>query len=373
MHTLCRLACLILVALPAPLAADPPHKASAPSLLPIRKPILLPCGIADPAGRTGFFASAAGGIEAIDLRTGEVLWDTPEAQRPLVVLGTRLLAQAGVQRNRLRILVFDLTQNGHCVLESDPVILPDWVVTADAPGRSFDAHWHLDRNHLVLSWQAAAWYAGAARPTARQEEAAHKRASGTASINLDTGQVEQGPAPARAVERSASLPPELEKKAVRWQGVVGGVRGAVLLEDAGPEQALVLHAWDSNGKEVGAHELLRGKRLLLQPTLDGHHLCFRDAGAAPDEKNLGKDRPEHHWLVLSLDRPDAVASLPFEPGTQAVAVLGSRAYYCVSGQVRGHMDRPLVQPRTVKAYDLKAGKVLWQRPVAAKLLALPVR
>src|SRR5690242_21101788 len=67
----------------------------------------LPHGLADPAGRIGFFASATGGIEALDLVSGKVLWQTHEAQRPLLLDGDHLIAQAGTKRNRLRILRLD--------------------------------------------------------------------------------------------------------------------------------------------------------------------------------------------------------------------------------------------------------------------------
>jgi hypothetical protein len=365
---------LALLALGSVGAGLPLVPSSKASLLPVAPPIPLPCGIADPAGRTGFFASVSGGIDAVDLKTGELLWETTEAQRPLLLAGTRLLAQAGVQRNRLRILAFDLTQNGACVLESDPVVLPGWVVTAEAPGRSFTAHWRLDRNQLLLAWEASAWYTGTTRPTPKQEAAARKHAAGTARIDLDSGRVEVGPAEPPAQHPAVEDFPELDKKAIRWQGIAGGRRCAILLEESSSQQKLLLRSWDAaTGKEAEPKELLRGKRLLLQPTLDGRLLLLRDAGNTPDENNLGKDRTDQFWTLVSPELGAAVARLPFSPGTQAVAVLGLRVYYAVSGPVRGSLDRPLLQPRTVRAYDLKTGKQVWERAVAGKVLAPPAR
>jgi hypothetical protein len=52
-------------------------------------------------------------------------------------------------------------------------------------------------------------------------------------------------------------------------------------------------------------------------------------------------------------------------------VLGPRAYVLVGGSVRGTFDRPFVQPRTLKAIDLKSGKVLWERPLQGKPVAPP--
>src|SRR5438876_524457 len=90
---------LLLAASRAAAAAPPP-----PTMLP------LPGGaVAEPTGRTGFLPGAAG-LEAIDLATGDVLWHSAEAQRPLLLDGGRLYAQAGGKRNRLRVLAFDLSR-----------------------------------------------------------------------------------------------------------------------------------------------------------------------------------------------------------------------------------------------------------------------
>jgi hypothetical protein len=312
-------------------------------------------------------------MDAVDLRTGELLWETAEAQRPLLLWGPRLIAQAGLQRNRPRILLFDLTQNGACVLESDPVVLSDWVVASNAPGRSFDAQWRLDRNQLVLAWEASAWHAGPTRPTPKQEAAERKHAVGTARIDLDTGRVEQGPAEGRDSPPSDPIP-QLDKKSVRWQGMVGKCRCAVLLEEVGGQQAFMLRSWDTaSWREGECKELLRGKRLLLQATLDAHLFLVRDAGFGPDEKKLGAEKSEQFWDLIAPELASPLARLPYEPGTQAVAVVGLRAYYSVAGTIHGRLDRPLLQPRILKAYDLKAAKPLWQRPVAGNLLAPPTR
>ncbi|HZY86128.1 MAG TPA: hypothetical protein VFE78_14940, partial [Gemmataceae bacterium] len=115
----------------------------------------LPAGLSDHARRTGFFSNDAGGIDAIDLTAGELLWRNSEAQRPLLLDGGRLYAQAGTRRNRLRVLALDLARKGECVFESDPVVFPGWVVTGEAPGRSFSARWRLEDNRLLLNWEAA--------------------------------------------------------------------------------------------------------------------------------------------------------------------------------------------------------------------------
>ena len=333
----------------------------------------LPVGIAEPGGSTGFFASASGGIEAIDLATGKLLWETNEAQRPLLVVGNHLLAQAGLKRNRLRILRLDLARNGECDLESDPVVFPAWVVTGEAPGHSFSARWHLEKHQLVMDWEAAAWYAGKTKPTPEEESAARKHANGVALIDLRTGQVEVRPAVKVVSSPPPPLPEYLEEKAVRWQGIVGKHWKVLALEEEEGMQRLVWHAWDrETHKAEPPKELLRGKRLLVRETLDEHILCLREATPSPDERaTLTPSKAQRWWWLYSVDLDKGIGRIPVEPGMHSLAVVGKRAFYLVPGTLRGRLDRPNMQPRTLKAIDLESGKKLWERSVAAKLLAPP--
>jgi hypothetical protein len=336
--------------------------------------VLLPCGIADPAGRTGYLANAHGGIEAVDLKTGDLLWESNEAQRPLLIIGSRLLAQAGTRRNRFRVLAFDLAQRGECVLESDPVVLPAWVVTGEAPGHSFEARWRVEHNHLVVAWEATAWYPGPGRPTKQQAEAARRRGAGTARIDLDNGQVETGPPEPPPAAPPGPPPEALEKKSLRWQGTCAGRAYALVLDESSREQVLVLRSWDpATGREGAARELLHGKRLLAQATLDGRLLCLRQGVAPPDDKGARPITRDDFWVLFSLELGVPLARLTYEPGTQGIAVLGTRAYYAVAGSVRGPLDRTLIAPRVLKAVDLRTDKTLWERPVAGRPVAPPVR
>lgn len=362
------LVCSLLACRPAAAAAPAPH---APSPSPTR--IVLPAGIADPTGHTGFFAGANGGIDAVELKTGKLLWQTHEAQVPLLVDGKYLLAQAGVKRNRLRILRLDLTRQGECDLESDPIVFPAWVRTGEGLGRSFQSDWRLEKRRLVLEWEASAWYTGPTKPTPEQEKAARKHASGTARIDLRTGQIEVGPAEKTATPLAAALPEHLERESVRWQGHVGGDWRVVTLEAVAGQQRLVLHCCEQKkGKTAEPKELLKGKRLLLRPSLDERFLCLREDSPDPGERgSLMPRKASSWWLLVSSRTGELVGRIPHESGMHAVMVLGDRVYYLVSGSSHGPLDQPNIHPRTVKAIELSSGKLLWERPVAGKLVSPP--
>jgi hypothetical protein len=365
-----RLAGLFAVALfatPA-LAAGTSHPATV-----LQEPTPLPGGLADPAGRNGYVANPHGGIDAIDLKSGELLWTTNEAEKPLFLQGTRLIAQAGSKRNRVRILVFETVQQGECVLESDPIVLPPWVVAGEAVGHTFDAHWRLEHNQVVLSWTASAEYAGPGRPTAQQKTAAQRRGSGIARVDLDSGQVQLGDAAQPAAEQA--LPGELiEKMSVRWQGVRGNRFYALIAEESGGNQLLVLRSWEQQGsRPIARQELARGKRVLVLPTLDGRYLCLREAPPRPDPKMARKTDHERAWAVFAIETGLPVARVPYEPGTQAISFIGSRAFVAVAEALTGALDRPILQARTLQSVDVKTGKVVWEHAVAGRLLTPPSR
>jgi hypothetical protein len=339
---------------------------SVPSLGAAAPALPLPCGLADPAGRTGYLSNPAGGLDAVDLVTGDLLWQTSEAQRPLLVAGDRLYAQAGVKRNRLRVLAFDAARKGEVVLESDPVVLPTWAVACDGPGRSFAARWELERDALVLRWEARAWPTGP-RPSPQAEAESRKHAAGVARIDLATGKVTQSDEPPPTTPRP---PKELEKLAVRWQGVVGARTKALVLEDDGGQQKLVLRSWGADGVAGPSVELLAGKRLVAQATVDDRFLCVRDAFPSPDVSPEDA-RKRFGWSIHAVETGERKERAPFEPGTQAIALAGPRVYYLLAGPLKGPIDRPFVQPRSVVCVDLRTGRELWRRPVEGKLVTPP--
>jgi hypothetical protein len=339
----------------------------------VQEPTPLPGGLADAGGRNGYVANPHGGIDAIDLKSGEVLWTTTEAEKALFLQGSRLITQAGTRRNRIRILVFDTAQQGECILESDPIVLPPWVVTGEAVGCSFEARWRLEHNQVVLAWTASASYAGDARPTPQQKAAAERRAAGTARIDLGTGQVQLGP----AEEAPAEVTPPgdlIEKMSVRWQAVRGNRICALIAEESPSGQLLVLRSWEHpGGKPLARQEIARGKRVLVLPTLDGNYLGLREATPTPDPKAPRKPDHERAWALFAIDTGLPVARLPYEPGTQAISLIGTRAFIAVADALNGPLDRPIVQSRTLHAVDVKTGKLLWEHAVAGRLLTPPSR
>jgi hypothetical protein len=334
-------------------------------------PVPLPGGVADPAGKTGYLANDKGGFDAVNLENGELLWDSKDAPRPLVAFDQFLVCQLPLadKPNQVRIVVLDVSQKGKRLLESDPVVFPDWVSVGLRHGRSFTSEGRIHKGELLLKWDAHAFYAGGAAPTPEIVKRAKMDASGVARVSLETGKAEQLEADKVPAEVAPKLPRELEKVASQqyWTGrdwkttpfVAGNTVSALALNDTGGETAkLTLKRWElATGKELEAVELLKGKSLWPQVSPDGRYVFVHQA--------LVKEQlPEgdYAWWVFSLEDGKQVAKLPYEQGL--TTVLGPRAYFLVTGPRKGPpMGINAAQPRQIKAVDLKTGKTEWERPI----------
>ena len=55
---------------------------AAPAPEPPSRPLPLPGGVADPDGKTGYVVNEKGGINALDLESGKILWTRDEPAKP---------------------------------------------------------------------------------------------------------------------------------------------------------------------------------------------------------------------------------------------------------------------------------------------------
>jgi outer membrane protein assembly factor BamB len=88
----------------------------------------VPFGVASTDGDVAYVAGREGGIDAIDLRTGKLLWSSQEAFLPLLAVDGAVLAAAAVPDRESAVAVLGLARaDGSIVFESYPMELPDWV------------------------------------------------------------------------------------------------------------------------------------------------------------------------------------------------------------------------------------------------------
>jgi hypothetical protein len=152
-------------------------------------PVFFPQGVADPEGRVAVVATAAGGVDAIDLQDGKRLWHSDDATAPHIIVGDRVIARAesAGEPGVLQLVHLDLHSGRN--IRSSQVPLPQWVQIGQGGRDEFTYNVHAEGDVLVIEWEAHARYKGGAAPPRHVLEAARKDASGVARVDLDTGAV----------------------------------------------------------------------------------------------------------------------------------------------------------------------------------------
>src|SRR5260370_42599135 len=90
--------------------------------------VSFPRGVADPQGRAGYIANAAGGIDAFDLQAGTLRWSSDAGARPLLTFDDRLAGPAAAEgRPNAFPLVLFQTPSGPGSPHPPPLGLPSAV------------------------------------------------------------------------------------------------------------------------------------------------------------------------------------------------------------------------------------------------------
>jgi hypothetical protein len=334
------------------------------------EPIPFPDGVIDPELRTAYVSSPKGGVQAVRLEDGKVLWANDAcAAQPWLAAGDRLIARGD------RLFVLDLKNEGKLLRQCDA---PDYP-KVDIPERC-TVSFALWGPRVVGDVLEARWYAVAAidrskgRPFAFQAWTAFNKAApaGTVKVNLDSGRVDVQNDP-KPVDVTEGLVPEAakpeqrvpagmpEKLAAVWRqyhkdqggriALLGDrlVGVSLALEPVGAEfnKKVVLNSWDvKTGEAAEPVELVKDKALNIANvvlTADRRHagVVFGTSAAA----------------IYSLaDGKPVAREVKGVPSPEEAFVDGKRLYYAeLAGGGKAET------PYALRAIDLESGKAAWER------------
>jgi hypothetical protein len=350
-------------ALGAP-ASNDPREAKPAEAIPF------PDGVIDPDLRTAFVSSPKGGIQAIRLEDGKVLWTNDDcAAEPWLVAGNRLIARGE------RLFVLDLKNQGKLLRQCDALAYPK----VDTPDRCTVA-FHLWDPRVVGDTLEVKWYAIATidrskgRPFPFEAWTAFNKAVpvGAAKIDLDTGRgtLKTDEQPANATEGlipveakpEQRVPPGLpEKLSTVWKQYHKDQNGRITilgerlvgvsmtLEPVGQEFAkkVVLNAWDlKTGAAADPVELVKDKAINIANIV-----------LTEDRRHAGVVFGTSALAIYSLTDGKAVAKeVKGVSSPEKAFVDGKRLYY---SELAG--GRAELTPNALKALDLDSGKVVWER------------
>jgi outer membrane protein assembly factor BamB len=181
-------------------------------------PARFPRGVADPSGEHAYLRDQAGGLVALDLGSGKVLWRAAPPMRPLLARDGKIVAARPAGAHALEIVVLDAA-DGKELRRSKPLALPDWVNVSLEDTPNLTLHAEEEDGTLILRWAAQNRYRGGAAPSPKVLEAAKRDAAGAARVDLTTGRVEElsneeggAPKPPSDENPPSSTPDVLEQR-----------------------------------------------------------------------------------------------------------------------------------------------------------------
>lgn len=309
-----------------------------------------------------YLMNTNGGIDAVDLATGDARWTTTEAQKPLALVGDTLIAQSEVEGRSgvLRLVMLDVAGGGSREAEVD-VGLPQDVQAAidDGPGTRFRIDVRELEGDLIAEWS---YSESPVRGGAEDEAEAHQ-VSGAFRIDSETWDVlpaDAGeipivplePLPARLLdlEEAGRLPARL------WPS--DGVYAAAIRRREAGASRTVLKRWRvADGDSLPDVTLFTGSYTIRYPSADGRHLLVSRTDRTPPDVG-GFD-----WLVFSLATGERVAELSMDTPGAWFFLTGPLLVHEFLPQFRAVDDEEIVEPGGLRAVDMGTGEERWARPV----------
>jgi len=299
------------------------------------------------------------------LLTGKPLWQVALNARPVFVFENLLVALRPVQEraNLLQFIVVDRNTKGDLLLESEPVMFPDWVRVNIVQDESFSYRIKVEKNDLIFQWATRARYQGGAPPSAQILKQFTQDAAGIVRFNFRTGEVKGLPAPD---ETKIELPEAVQEASLfsYQQGgssvwhtepwAFDGKYAVIIGEVSDDRQALKFQKWDAETAEIEPPiSLVTGQALVSYVTPDGLFLFIHSEIQSQDYK--------HDWWLFSVVTGKELAVLNYEDGTRDACVVNSVVYFLVDDPPPTLRSDGETLQSTLKAVDVASGKLLWER------------
>lgn len=282
--------------------------------------------VVDLAKGAAYVSSPQGGIDAIQLSTGNVMWKTRDAAKPLLIKNGALLAQGRPGANgELSLVTLDTRQGA--ARSRVEVALPSGVRAnvLDGPSQSFraEAFMAADKS-VVVTWSAEDRSLQGMVP-APEDGLAPEKSAAVAASGPRRGAVQVDMAQGRAV------PMAYEK--------AQGLRGSALAVRA---EGIRVRGLGTTTREL--------------TSLDGQHVLKSER--SPE----GGLWTPYRWTVTDkAGRVIGTANAPVS--LTPFVVSGSRILYVAMPSVRKEGDKRVEQPLRLVSMDLLSGTDVWTSEV----------
>jgi outer membrane protein assembly factor BamB len=281
----------------------------------------------DAAAGAAYVMSPKGGIEALELATGNVLWKSLDAGKPLLVQNGTLVAQAAPDGpGKLVLVALDARRGATRERVNVPIPASLRANLADGPSQSFRTQAFAAEGSVVVTWTAedGRTLRGVLPPT--EESTSNDSA---APVN-ETAAAKAGPQPLRGAARL---------------DLGTGQAVAMKYEEALQAQAVSVRT-----------PFNRAADLQQLGSLDGKHIL------SSERSKSGSLAARYRWTVT--DKAGATVGTVEAPVSMAPFVVsGTRLFYVAQPLVRKEGTRMVQEPLRLRSLDLQTGTELWNQPV----------
>ena len=309
--------------------------------------------IADPERSAVYLMRPEGGIEAVHLVTGESIWQSSRAARPILLFGSLLVAQteAPGEAGSLRLVGLDVGDQAAPRFET-AIDLPDGVSAKVDDGRrtSFQVSARPDGASLIVTWSysLAAAKPGESPVVRREVHRLDPKTSGVSKLSFE--QVPKPPPPA--------LPPPVAEAAqgrslLRQPWRAGDYFVAPARAPEG--KSVVLKRWEApSGRPLPEVPLFGDKLQLRYASADGLHLL---ASRLDD-----RTRPDRYeWAIFSARTGKRVGTVRSHATAAPFFVFPSSLVEVEAGHRTRSGAEWIEEPRRLRAIDPATGAQRWSR------------
>jgi hypothetical protein len=327
-----------------------------------------PGGVADTELRLGFVGDTIGAVHALNIDTGELLWRTEVAARPLAIFGNGVVAllDPSVTENDLMIITLD-ESTGIKQQQEFTLVFPEWVSATVEPSDTFKYEVGIEGNKLHFNWEAQQRYRGGAPPPdyllAQQSQAGGTMQLDLASNELTTHQMTSAPErPMPEEARQALIFPYQCGASSQWLNepwIFDGHSAVISGSFTNETQTLSLLKWRTGSTSLDSVvEILTGKALVAYVTADGQFIFIHSE--LPDERSNQK------WWVFSVSTGQRIALLEYEDGAKEPCVLDTRLYYLDEDPPPSQRSGGETLTLKVKAVDISSSALLWEKRISSR-------
>jgi len=315
--------------------------------------IKIPRGLADPHGEFAFVRGPQGLIYRLDIKSGETLARTNNPGLPLAIYADQLIGWALAPGSNSALRLFAVVMQGNILslIWEQLLTLPAWVELDSFESDWFTLQAEFQDEKLLVTWSAQSRYAGGAPPPPGLEVTETRIASKVVHIDPKTGIVlseeERALTPITgrlfpAMAQNWRVVPYLCGEAWATQPWSIDSEEAFLIKINGEPGILLVRRESASAAEPVVLRLTEDPTAIASVT-PGGELVFILEGE--------DDAPT--WVVYSVKTGQRLSMLPYDSGTQGVAVVKEQVLYLVT-QEFGPTRRSSLRCR-----DMQTGKLMW--------------